>query len=198
MSAPSTASSATRPKFADVTGVSGYALLAAATVVGLAIVADGQTARTINGIGGLVWVVAAGLLVVSLRREALFWHRLVLAAGLALTLVLLVRPSDYPRAAIGFAVAGAVVGLTATRSTGEWALTVPGLWLPLHLIVAIGRVVERSVRDLPAHVRTEPPPTAALVPLTMVVAAWAGGVLIEFLRARRENAEAAPNPDATA
>lgn len=196
MSAPPTASSAARSKIADVTGVSGYALLAAATAVGLAIVADGQAARTINGIGGLVWVAAAGLLVISLRQEAFFWPRIALATGLALALVLLVRPSDYPRAAVGFAIAGAVIGLTATHLTGEWALTVPGLWLPLHLIVAIGRVVERSVHDLPAHVRTEPPPTAALVPLTMVVTAWAGGVLIEILRARRGRAKAS-RPDWT-
>jgi hypothetical protein len=159
-------------------------LIAAALLVGGAIAADGQAARTINGIAGLLWIAAGAAVVWSLRGDEGFLPRLLVSGGLTLTLVLITRPSDYLSAAIGFTVAGAVIAATAPGRERSWAVTVPALWLPVHLAVALARVADRALRDLPAHVRTEPPPTSALVPLVMVIAAWLGGAVFSLVRSR--------------
>jgi hypothetical protein len=157
-------------------------LIGAALIVGVAIAADGQVARALNGIGGLVWIAAGYKVVTPLRLEHTFTRNLLLVIGLTIALVLLVRPSDYLLAIASFAGAGLAVAVAAQSRPVEWALAVPGLWLPVHLSVAIARVAERSVRDLPTHVRTDPPPTAALVPLAMVLSAWIAGRFVEVVR----------------
>lgn len=153
----------------------GSVLVVAACLVGLAIALDeSAAARIVNGLGGLLWLVAAALLAWSLhsgagrRRSALV---LVIAI---VVLAILVRPTDLVAAIVGFAVGGGVVALTARERVMHWTLLVPALWLPVHIIVGIAR---SSIAGA-AAVRTEPPPTAAVVPLTMVLAAGAAGLLV--------------------
>jgi hypothetical protein len=163
----------------------GIALLTIASlIVAVAIVADGQVARTINGIGGLIWIGAALVLVRYVRSNASFGPLLTLAAFATLILVLFTHPSDYVSAALSFVIAGAVVGFAANAQSIVWSATVPALWLPIHLVVAIVKVLERAIRDRPASVRTEPPPTSALVPFVMVIAALLGGIAIQKWKAR--------------
>jgi hypothetical protein len=164
-------------------------LLLAGTLVGVAIVLDGTPSRTVNGVAGILWFLAAGLLVRSVLRAPARWIVLGSTVVVAFVLVLAVRPSDLLWAAAGFVAGGALVGLVARADRERAALLLPAVWLPLHLAVAVGRAIDRAMNDLPATVRADPPPTAALVPLTMVVAAYAGGLLAEAglsrYRARR-------------
>ena len=175
----------------------GGALVAAGLLVGVAIAADGAVARSINGLGGLVWLAALGLLARSVRREP---RRLVGAGtviGAALALTFLVPPSELLPAVLGFLAAGAVTAALVRRRGVTWALLVPAAWLPIHLGVAVGRAAWRAVVDGAPAVRTDPPPTAALVPLAMVVAAGAGGLAVARWRARQAPT-AAPVREATA
>jgi hypothetical protein len=57
--------------------------------------------------------------------------------------------------------------------------------LPEHLGVALVKAIVREIRNQPANVRTDPPPTAALVPLAMIVAAWGAAMLVERYRSRK-------------
>ncbi len=78
----------------------------------------------------------------------------------------LVRPSGVIEVVVWFVVAGAVVVFAAADRTGAWALLVPAVYLPVHLLIGIGRAILRN-----GGVRTDPPPTAAIVPLAMLLAA---------------------------
>ncbi len=157
-------------------------LLGAGGVVALAILVGGPVARILNGVGALMWVTAAGWMLVALRRPA---NRLAIGlTGLAgaLLMAVLVRPGTYPEAIVGFLVAGAAVALVANERSGIWALLAPALYFPLHIGVAIGRVaLSGGVRE----VRTDPPPTAAFVPLSMIVAAAVAGALVGRWLTRR-------------
>ena len=155
-------------------------ILVAAIVAGLAIIADGPISRALNGFGALLWVASAGILVWSLRREPQATQLLPLAAAGAIVLGILVRPSDLAAAIIGFGLAGAVIGLLAVSRALGWALLVPAIYLPVHLVVAIGR----SILAGSTSVRTEPPPTAPLVPLAMVLAAGIAGIAVSWVRYR--------------
>jgi hypothetical protein len=159
-------------------------LLAASVLVGIAIALDGPAARAVNGVAGIGWILAAVLLIRGFgpgERTRV----LAISAIVGLALVLLVRPSNLLWAAIGFTIGGAIVAwLSASRPVTSGAL-LAALWLPLHLLVAIAKVIVRSIRDQPATVRTDPPPTAALVPFAMVVAAMIGGWLVERWRTGR-------------
>ena len=182
---------------ADPGALGGGALVAAGVLVGIAIAADGAVARSINGIGGLVWLAALCLLARSVRREP---RRLVGAAavvGAALALTFLVPPSELLPAVLGFAAAGAATAAVVGRRGISWALLVPAAWLPVHLGVAVGRAAWRAAVDGAPAVRTDPPPTAVLVPLAMVVAAGMGGFAVARWRAR-PNAGAAPSREVTA
>ena len=105
-------------------------------------------------------------------------------AALTFTLVLVqfVKPSDLLSAAIGFGVAGLLIGLIARRRELLWAAIVPALWLPVHLSIAITSAMLETADDQAAAIRTDPPPTEAFVPLMMVVAAVAGGFVALGLR----------------
>ncbi len=156
-------------------GVGAGALCSAAVLVGLAIVLDGAAASMVNGLGGLLWLGAGALLVRAVRRSERPIVGSVAVLGATLTLVLVARPFAVEQAARGFAAAGLVVTILVRPSGTTWAFLVPAAWLPVHLVVAIGRsLIEGGTR-----IRTDPPPTAAIVPLIMVLAAWAGGWLAQ-------------------
>ena len=144
----------------------------AAAIVGLAIVFGGSTARLLNPIGAVLWLVSAVLLGVSLppaHRPMLGWAAAV-AGGFILGA--LVRPSGLIEVIVWFALAGAVVVFAAADRAGAWALLVPAIYLPVHLLIGIGRAILRN-----GGVRTDPPPTAAIVPLAMLLAAAAAGAM---------------------
>jgi hypothetical protein len=147
-------------------------LFLAAAVVGVAIVIGGAVARTLNGVGALLWLISAGLLAFTLpsvQRRMAGWLAAI-AAGLLLGGI--VRPSSLVEAVIWFAVAGAAVVFVAGDRLGSWALLVPAIYLPVHLLIGISRALMRG-----GAVRTEPPPTAAILPLIMILAAALGGTL---------------------
>jgi hypothetical protein len=148
-------------------------LFLAAAIVGLAIVLGGTTARPLNAIGAVLWLVSAVLLGASLppaQRQMLGW---VAAVAGGFILGALVRPSGLIEVVTWFALAGAVVVVAAADRTGTWALLVPAIYLPVHLLIGIGRAILRN-----GGVRTDPPPTAAIVPLAMLLAAVAAGALV--------------------
>ncbi len=147
-------------------------LVLSGAIVGLAIVLGGQTARLLNPIGAVLWLVSAVLLGASLppaQRQMLGW---VAAVAGGFTLGALVRPSEPIEVIVWFALAGAVVVFAAADRVGAWALLVPAIYLPVHLLIGIGRAILRN-----GGVRTDPPPTAAIVPLAMLLAAAAAGAL---------------------
>ena len=147
-------------------------LVLSATIVGLAIVVGGTAARVLNPVGAVLWLASGLLLAVSLpsaQRRALGWAA---AIGGGFILGAFVRPSGLIEAIFWFALAGAVVVIAAADRTGAWALLVPAIYLPVHLLIGIGRAILRN-----GGVRTDPPPTAAIVPLAMLLAAAAAGAL---------------------
>ena len=159
------------------TAAAGFVL--AAAIVGLAIVLGGTTARMLNPVGAVLWLASAVLLVISLPsapRPVPGWIAAI-AAGVILGAV--VRPSGIVEVIIWFALAGAVVVLAAKDRVGAWALLVPAIYLPVHLLIGIGRAILHN-----GGVRTDPPPTAAIVPLAMLLAAAAAGALAATLARR--------------
>jgi hypothetical protein len=164
----------------------GRLLLGAGLVVALAIAADGDLARRINGVSGVLWIAAAALLLRA-ARGAGFARNVAIVLGLGLVIAYAVSPSDLLWAVGGFGVMGAIVAL-ATGAGGRgalWAKVLPALWLPLHLTLALGAAVLRELRDDPAALRRDPPPTTAFVPFAMIVAAWGAGLLVQRWRSRR-------------
>jgi hypothetical protein len=111
----------------------------------------------------------------------------------SLALVLLVKPSDLLWAAIGFAAGGAAIALLASGRQYDWALLLPALWLPVHLLVAISRALVRALTGGEAAVRSDPPPTAALVPCAMVLSALAGAWLVQRWRNRTNKSKSLAN-----
>jgi hypothetical protein len=147
-------------------------LILSAVIVGLAIVVGGTTARVLNPIGAVLWLISGVLLALSLptvQRQMLGW---VAAIAGGFILGALVRPSSLIEVIVWFALAGAVVVVAAADRVGAWALLVPAIYLPVHLLIGISRAVLRN-----GGVRTDPPPTAAIVPLAMLLAAAAAGAL---------------------
>jgi hypothetical protein len=102
-----------------------------------------------------------------------------IAGGLVLGA--LIRPSGLIEVIVWFAVAGAAVVFAAEDRVGAWALLVPAIYLPVHLLIGIGRAILRN-----GGVRTDPPPTAAIVPLAMLLAAAAAGALIATIVRRNQ------------
>ena len=152
------------------------ALVLSAAIIGLAIVLGGATARLLNPIGAVLWLVSAVLLGLSLppvQRPMAGW-----AAAIAGGFILgaLVRPGGLIEVIVWFALAAAVVVFAAQDQVGAWALLVPAIYLPVHLLIGIGRAI----------LRTDPPPTAAIVPLAMLLAAVAAGGLAAAVVRRRQ------------
>ena len=169
-------------------------LIAAGLVVAVAISASGPVSRGTNGVAGILWIASAGLLISARRGDSRFWLRLAIVAAIGFGLVLFIKPSDLAWAIAGFGAAGLLIAILFGEPGIGWAKVLPALWLPEHLGTAVGRAVYRSLRDLPTSVRTEPPPTAAFVPLAMILAAWGGAVIVDRLRNRRHVVK---NPQST-
>lgn len=156
-------------------------LILAAAIVALAIIAGGSTARILNGLGALLWLGSAVVLAIALpepARKAAGWG---VAVAAALLLGGVVRPSGAGEAAAWFAIAGGAVVLAAGDRSGGWALLAPAIYLPIHLVIGLGRAIVRN-----GGMRTEPPPTAAIVPLAMVLAAAVAGAIVAALVRRQQ------------
>jgi hypothetical protein len=154
-------------------------LFVAAAIVAIAIVVGGSTARALNGVGGLLWIasgVLLGLSVPSAPRQLVGWTVAVLTG---LILAGIIRPGTIGAATVAFAIAGAVVVFAAGDRSGIWAFLAPAIYLPVHLLIGIGRALSQG-----GSIRAEPPPTAAVVPLTMLLAAAAGGAIAASLLRR--------------
>lgn len=145
-------------------------LILAGAIVGLAIVLGGTTARMLNPVGAVLWLASAVLLAISLPSAQRFVPGWVVAIAGGVILGAVIRPSGLGEVIIWFALAGAAVVLVAKDRVGAWALLVPAIYLPVHLLIGIGRAILRN-----GGVRTDPPPTAAIVPLAMLLAAVVAG-----------------------
>jgi hypothetical protein len=151
-------------------------LIASAAIVGVAILVGGTFSRVLNPIGALLWVGSGVFLALTLpeaQRQVWGWIG-SLAGGFVLGAV--VRPAGIGEALVAFAVAGAIVVLVAGDRSGGWALLVPAIYLPVHLLIGIGRAMLAN-----GGVRTDPPPTAAVVPLAMLLGASLAGLLAASL-----------------
>jgi len=159
-------------------------LIVAGLVVAVAIAIGGAFGRSINGVGALVWMASTVVLLLALRGEPRWSLTLALATLVTLVLSFVVEPTDIETAVPGFAIGGAAIALIARRSVA-WAFVVPALWLPVHLLTAVIPAIIRASSGGEASVRTDPPPTAAVVPLTMILSAGIAGWAINWLRNRR-------------
>lgn len=156
-------------------------LIVAAAIVGIAITAGGSTARTLNGIGAIVWIASGVVLVLTLPEVERKWLGWIAAAAAGILLGGVVRPGTVTEAVVSFAIAGGVVVLAAADRSGSWAFLVPAIYLPVHLSIGIGRALLRE-----SGMRTDPPPTSAILPLMMILsAAIAGSLVAAALRSRR-------------
>jgi len=162
-------------------------LAVATVIVGASIVTDGTVSRSLNGIAGLRWFASAAMFAIEGGRRGapgpLWAGILALAAGVAFV----VRPSDLALAIAGFAPAGFLAGVAGQKDFMLWAKMVPALYLPMHIGTAVLKAAGRSALGMESGIRTEPPPTAAIVPAVMVVAAMAGGWAASRLMARRSS-----------
>jgi hypothetical protein len=160
-------------------------LAIATVVVGASIVADGTLARAQNGVAGLTWFASSAMFVVEGRRRGaspLQWVGiLALTAGVAFV----IKPSDLTLAIAGFVPAGFVAAMGVRKDPLLWAKMVPALYLPLHIGTAVLKAAGRSALGLESSIRTEPPPTVAVVPAVMLGAALAGGWIAGKVRDRR-------------
>jgi hypothetical protein len=156
-----------------------WLLLAATIVVGISIVLEGAVSRALNGVAGVMWFGAAAMLVVAglrINRSPKLWGGLLL---LTAVVAFVVTPSDLLFAAIGFVTCGAVAIALAGDGRLLWSTLVVGMYLPMHIGTAVTKAVVRSITGNEASLRTDPPPTAAIVPLVMLGAALVGGLLVQ-------------------
>lgn len=160
-------------------------LVAATILVAFSILLDGAAARLLNGAAGLAWFSAATLMAIAAWQTAprkVVW---LAAVGLTALVAFVVTPSAFVPAIVGFGVAGAAIAFVARRDIVLWAKVVVGLYLPLHIATAVAKAVYRGATGGEASLRTDPPPTAALVPLVMLLAAVASASLVGAWQDRR-------------
>ena len=156
-----------------------WLLLAATIVVGISILLDGAVSRALNGVAGVMWFAAAAMLVVAgmrVNHGARLWVGLLVSTAFV---AFIVTPSDLLFAAIGFITSGAIAVVLAGDGRMLWSTVVVGLYLPMHIGTAVVKAVVRSMAGNEASLRTDPPPTAAVVPLVMLGAALLGGLLVQ-------------------
>jgi hypothetical protein len=159
-------------------------------VVGIAIGMDGDARRFVNGIGGVLWLVGAFLVFTRAVASGVTWRQIGQVNAVILVLSWLIRPTDPIWAVIGFGWGGVVVGYAGRDLGSKLGAMLGALWLPAHLLIAVVRAGIRELRDQPAALRTDPPPTAVLVPLIMVLAAWIFAALAAEWRSARESGTA--------
>jgi hypothetical protein len=159
-------------------------LVAAIVLVALSIVLDGTVSRMLNGLAGMTWFASAGFLVLAARQRGGRVRTWLVAVGLTVLVAFVVTPSDFLPATVGFGLAGMVIALVAGRDETLWARVIVGLYLPLHVGTAMLKAAWRAVTDGDAAIRTDPPPTAALVPAAMLLAAVAGALLVQAWQRR--------------
>lgn len=160
-------------------------LAVATVIVGASIVADGQLARALNGVAGLTWFASSAMFIVEGRRRgstSLQWTGIT---ALTAVVAFVIKPSDIVLASIGFVPAAFVAGMMAKRDRMLWAKMIPALYLPLHIGTAVLKAAGRNALGMESSIRTEPPPTAAIVPFVMLAAAVVGGWLATNVRKRK-------------
>lgn len=164
-------------------------LLIAAAIVGIAISMDGDGRRIVNGIGGVIWIVAAFRILLQALAVRVTLRQYLLVAAVILVLSYLIRPSEPLWAAIGFGWGGVLVGWIGQEKGSKLGALLGAMWLPAHLLIAVGRAVVRNMQDEPAALRSDPPPTAVLVPLIMVACAWGFASLASQWRQEKESGQ---------
>src|SRR5690625_4465277 len=135
-------------------------LIAAAVLIGIAIVMDSDLGRVVNGVGGVLWFASAGVLTVSgVRTDVPGWLWLVLFA-VTVVVAFFVTPSAVVPALVGFVPAGFLMAAIAPRRKLLFAALVPAWYLPMHIGTAVIQSVVRAALGHEASIRTDPPPTA--------------------------------------
>ncbi len=162
-------------------------LVLAAIVVGIAISIDGDSRRIVNGLGGILWIVATIQIVIGSVAAGVTRKQIGLVIAVILVLSSLITPRDPVWAAIGFGWGGVIVGYSGRHLGSRMGALLGSLWLPAHLVLAITRAGIRELRDQPATLRSDPPPKALLVPLIMVTAAWLFAILAQDWRTARSD-----------
>lgn len=160
-------------------------LAVATVIVGASIVADGQLAKILNGIAGVTWFASSAMFILEGRRRGsspLQWAGIT---ALTVVVAFIVKPSDIWLASAGFIPAGFIAARIAGRNPMLWAKMIPALYLPLHIGTAVLKSVGRNALGLESSIRTEPPPTAAVVPAVMLGAALVGGFIARKLAKSR-------------
>lgn len=160
-------------------------LATATVIVGASIVADGTLAKGLNGVAGLTWFASSALFAIEGRRRGapgIQWAGII---GLTAVVAFVIKPSDLVLASVGFGGAGLIAGILVQRDPIFWAKMIPAFYLPLHIGTAILKAVGRNALGMESSIRTDPPPTAAVVPAIMLGAALVGGWLARSIRARR-------------
>jgi len=160
-------------------------LVSAAMLVGAAIVADGALGRALNGVGAVCWFVAIPLLWHAARREAAPAWIWLLCLGLSGSIAFVVRPSDIWLATATFAAAGGCMGWVAVSRPPLWGALLAALYLPAHIGAAVVKVTVRELSGGSASIRTDPPPTAAVVPVLIVVVALGSAWIVGTWRTSR-------------
>jgi hypothetical protein len=113
-------------------------------------------------------------------------RQVAITIGVILILSSLIRPVDPWLAAIGFGWGGVAVGWIGRDLGSKLGALLGALWLPAHLTIAVIRAGIRELQDKPATLRSDPPPTAVLVPLIMVAVAWFAAAMTQDWRAQRD------------
>lgn len=159
-------------------------LAVATVIVGASIVADGQLAKGLNGISGLTWFSASAMFIIEARRRGTSSLQWVGVTALTVAVAFLIKPSDIVLATIGFVPAAIAAGMIIRREPMLAAKLIPALYLPLHIGTAVAKAAGRSALGLESSIRTDPPPTAAIVPAVMLGAAMVGGFIATKLARR--------------
>ena len=160
-------------------------LAVATVIVGASIVADGQLAKALNGVAGITWFASSALFILEGRKRNATGLQWVGITALTAAVAFVVKPSDIVLATIGFVPAGIAAGVIAKRAPIFWAKMIPALYLPLHIGTAVLKAVGRNSLGMESSIRTDPPPTAAVVPMVMLGAAIAGGFIARKILGRR-------------
>ncbi len=168
-------------------------LLAATILVAISILLDGAASRVFNGVTGIAWFAAAGTLGLVAWRSSRHWSHWLAAFVLTGLVAFIVTPSDFIPASIGFGLTGTAIALVVRDYAVLWSKLVVGLYLPFHIGTAIGKAIYRSATGGEATLRTDPPPTAALVPLVMLVTAVVCASAVTTFLARRQPAPVETN-----